>query len=304
MNEPLSLRIADSGLRNEDNEITAGSATPPYLNPVVEPTTGRQHAAGSCEAMNKAKQMPRRGVRGLNLAWGSSSCRKLLSSFHFGLLLILCAMVEIAHAQDSDAFYQPPASNVSLPPESYTFTMKLPNGTDCSVNVKPQNVKIESKAKARSKRDAEQATPTMMMVERSFRKGISSSTETVSGSLGITFYFVAGMCGYESAREGVNVRRFLAGHVSSNVAIYHFPELTWAVPETRQPNPEVRSGESPRHLYSIADHNLSLEVDAITGRPVRFTDGQSEFTYEYKESASPIRLPEKIRAAMHNPVYE
>ena len=252
-------------LRIEKHGMSAGSATPPY--PVG---------------------MPRRGVRGLlNVAWASSPCMKL------AFLLMFCGGASIALAQDD---VPPPPPVEMLPPESYSFAMKLPDGTNCSAIIKP--VKSDNQNKRDAKNDPSTASgQNSMKVERVFRKGIASSTEVRPDGAKETYYFVGGMCAYDNPTEGVNVLRFLSGHPASNVGSYHFPELAWAIPDTHQVEGRVVNGKQ-LNVFKVPDENLILEVDAGSGRPVRFTDGQMEWTYSYEQSLSPIVLPDTLKKAL------
>lgn len=281
MNEQLGLRNTDRGLRNEDNETTAGSATPPY--PVV---------------------MPHRGVSEfLNVAWASSPCLKFL----FPLLLSFWAMPAMTLAQD-ETLPPPPPPVELLPPESYTFSMMLKPGTDCTVSVLPKGsggLKTTRSKKAISAEDATGDSGTgSMKVERSFRNGISQAKETAPDGTEEVFYFVGGMCVYENPRKGINVRRFPPGHELSNIGTYHFPELLWAIPETLQSELGSKSAKPPVRLYKIEDQNLTLEVDAVTGHPLRLDDGQMEWRYSYIQSAKPIVLPVNLRKALPAQVHD
>lgn len=259
-------------MRNEDNEITAGPTTSPCLQPVV----------GSS----------RRGVRGLNVAWASSPCLKFFLPIFFSLLLIFSAAPTISKAQDEPAPPPPPVE--MLPPEAYTFAMKLPPGTDCSVAVKPMGSEVKSKGG--DKKDVKSDSgPTAMKIERLFRKGLSLSKEIRPDGKETDFYSINGLCAYDSPQKGINVRPNLPGHELSNLNTYSFPELQWAVPETQDAGAQAKPGNPPVKIYGISQEQLTLEVDPSTGLPQRFTDGQMEWTYSYKQSTAPIVMPENLR---------
>ncbi len=201
-------------------------------------------------------------------------------------------------AQEDDVGPTPEPVQKSMPPEAYTFAMKLSPGTDCVLQGKP----IKKNPEAGGGQSGEDAATATMTVERFIRKKISLSKETAAGDTGESFYFVGGMCAYESPRKGVNVRRAPSGHDLSDLSVYHFPELAWAVPETRIENLNHR--EAAMEVYRIANENRRLEVDPHTKYPLRFRDGDVEWTYTYKDSDSPVVLPETLRNALRSPNYE
>lgn len=209
------------------------------------------------------------------------------SAFIFSLLLSLCALSTVTQAQDEEVELPPTPHKESLPPESYNFAMKLPLGTDCSIRITKKGGKSGENGKSDSNLP--------MKLERSFRNGISASKEITSKGGDLTFYFVEGLCAYDSPTQGANVVRRLEGHDNSNLAIYDFPELTWASPELRQARIEVENGKPAVRVYKLPAENLTLEVDASSGFPVRFSEGGVEWTYAYKTSDSPILLPESLQ---------
>jgi len=268
--EPRGSVRGNCGVRNEKHEMTAGSANPPYLQPVVG--------------------APRRGaLRLLNVAWASRPYAKLLS------ILIYCGAAVGTMAQD-ESISPPTASVEALPPESYTFAMKLPLGTDCSVTVKPKGSEPKSKG-GDKKGGTSDSGPTAMKIERIFRKGLSLSKEIRPDGTETDFYSINGMCAYDSPKKGLNVRRDLPGHEISNLNTYAFPELQWAVPETQDTGAQIKPGNPPVKIYGISEEHRSLEVDPSTGLPQRYTEGQMEWTYSYKQATAPIVMPENLRKA-------
>jgi len=225
--------------------------------------------------------------------------QKFVFRLDYGVYCFLCVSLPLIVAQDEKTLPPPPVFQEALPPSSYKFAMKLPPDTDCSVRVKVDGSATDSAEKSKSE-SAENASGSSqlysMKLERMVRKGISSATETIPGSPEITFYFVRGWCAYDSPKKGINVRHYLPGHAISNLATYDFPELTWAIPETRQVDPVIKEGAPKVHLYK--DGSLSLVVDAVSGYPLRYNDGQLEWTYSYKVSSSPIVIPEQLRKAL------
>jgi hypothetical protein len=108
------------------------------------------------------------------------------------------------------------------------------------------------------------------------------------------------MYAYDSPTQGINIVNQLEGHDTSKLAVYSFPELVWAVPKTRQPDPEVKAGQPSIHLYKLADRDngkVALVVDAASGYPLRYVGDAVEWTYTYKTSDAPIIMPEKLQAA-------
>lgn len=226
---------------------------------------------------------------------------KKLPKFILGVLScsFLCITVSIAQSQDSKSPPSPPPpSKVSLAPETYTFSIRLPSGTDCSVSVKSEWSIAEKGERASSGNSITSSEPDLSAkkFERSIRKDISSSKEIKSDGTESIFYFIHGWCAYDSPQKGINMRHFLPGHIFSNLGVYHFPELTWATPETRQADPPVKEGSPKLHLYK--DDSQTLEVDAHTGYPMRYSDGQTQWSYSYKASTIPIVLPEKLQQAV------
>jgi len=230
-----------------------------------------------------------RGKCGMRSAGGtSSSWLKFSPVFIFSLLVFLFSNPAVIQAQGEEVELPPTPHKESLPPESYNFAMKLPLGTDCSIRIAKKGGKTGA---GNQKSDSD----IPMKLERSFRKGISSSKEITSTGKDMTFYFVSGLCAYDSPTQGANVVRRLAGHDNSNLATYDFPELTWAAPELRQSKIEVENGKPAVRVYKLPDENLVLEVDASSGFPLRFIEGEMEWTYAYTTSSSPIVLPESLK---------
>jgi len=195
------------------------------------------------------------------------------------------------HAQDTEnpSRRHPPGKKMA--PKAYTFAMTLSPGTDCFVRTN-----LMKKDKNDVSNDLDSPLVYGKQIERMFRKDISCSKEILPDGTEETYYFVGGMCAYDTAAEGVNVLRYLEGHTSSNIASYHFPELAWAFPETRQVDPIPKDGQPKIHLYM--DENFVLEVDADSNLPKRFSDGFMEWVYSYKPSSNPIILPEKLQKAV------
>jgi len=212
---------------------------------------------------------------------------------------IICLFLGLLHglAQEKD-------ENMGLrerdpSPDKYTFSMKLPPGTDC----------LASKKVAKPKGDSADSPPPDLgsmrlrpvAYERSFREGICQVREIYSDGSDTSFYFAGGLCVFDDARKGINVRHQEEGRKYSEMDTYHFPELLWARPGTRLPEPKPKEGEPPPsiRIYQSRDEGLRLEVDAKTGRPLHFKRFSEEWTYSYKESTTPIVVPEKLMNALN-----
>jgi len=221
----------------------------------------------------------------------------ILKIITWGVGLLLC--LSLAKAQTNEAEEQepahrrPPASKEPLSPESYSFAIKLPPDTDCSVRLKQGSGKPKEGEGSEASPDA---TAPFLKLERFIRRGISCSKEIKPDGTEAAFYFIGGWCAWDSPKKGLNVRHYISGHALSNLALYHFPELEWAVPETRQVDPIPKEGERKIHVYK--DGSNVLIVDATSNFPLSFTDGQMEWKYSYTMSAAPISMPDNVRKAL------
>ncbi len=219
-----------------------------------------------------------------------------MSNFEFWVKKIICLQIFFGavacslYAQADEELSSPPVFKEALSPDAYTFSIKLPPDTDCTAQVKFIGGEKST--------NVEESTLDVMKLERLIRSGLSSSIEIKKEGAKMTFYFVNGWCAYEHPKKGLNIRRNLSGFSLSNLAIYHFPELQWATPETRQSDPVKKEGIPQVHIYK--DGVFLLEVDADSGYPLRYSDGQMKWTYSYKKSSSPIVMPENIKAALSN----
>lgn len=197
--------------------------------------------------------------------------------------------------QEEETYHPPTRRAVTLPPKSYTFSMLLPPGTDCSVRMKLKGRKEENKSSG-----AEQTTPEeslyALRIERMFRDGICVSKQLKPDKSEAAYYFLKGWIAYDTPTLGLNVRRFFEDSQLCDLSNYHFPELVWAVPETRQPDPKVEDGQPAIHVYK--DGDTVLVTDATSGFPLRYTDGNSQWTYSYKTSNTPVVLPVKLQQAL------
>jgi len=195
-------------------------------------------------------------------------------------------------AQDRENIQQV-VEQAILAPEKYTFQMLLKPGTDLSVQIKSLPAKGNNEA---------DSLPSPLsadtLIERDIRQGIIRVVQNSGAAAGgeSVRYFAGGWCAYDDPRRGVNIRRPNIEGLIFPMGAYHFPELLWAEPSTRQPDPMVKEGEPKIHLYQEADR--FLEVDAASGLPRRFSDGTQEWTYSYRENASPLVVPEKLQAAL------
>jgi len=185
----------------------------------------------------------------------------------------------------------------ALPAKSYTFAMLLPPGTDCSVRMKLKGRNGDDKD---SGSNAENSSPTeklyALRIERLFRDGISASKQMNADKSESSYYFLKGWCAYDTPTLGINIRRYFEDRQLCDLSRYHFPELVWAIPETRQPDPKVEEGQPAIHIYK--DGDTVLVTDAVSGYPMRYSDGNSQWTYSYKSSSTPIVLPEKLQQAL------
>jgi len=232
-----------------------------------------------------------------NLAWESCLHAKSITVLILFLPLFFFGSFAATPAQQEEEFHLPPSRTVMLPPESYSFAMNLPPGTDCSVRMKLKGSKEENKGSGTvGGKNTKEESMYALHIERMFRDGICLSKQLKSDKSDVSYYFLKGWCAYDTPSLGLNVRRHLEESQLCDLSIYHFPELVWAVPETRQPDPEVPEGQPAVHEYK--DGDAVLVTDAVSGYPVRYSDGNSQWTYSYKSSNSPIVLPEKLQQAL------
>jgi hypothetical protein len=207
----------------------------------------------------------------------------------------------VAQEEANEEFLPPLAPTISIPPESYTFMMKVPPGTDCSVRMRLTGRKPDRPAAAGAGEEEQLPADAdsdldLLRIHRKFRTGITASQHVGTDRSETSYYFVKGWCAFDSPQLGLNVRRYLEGNELADLSVYHFPELLWAVPATRQPDPPVAEGKPAIHIYT--DGGAILEVDAASGLPLRFTDGTTEWRYSYRQSSDPIAVPEQIRKAL------
>lgn len=215
-----------------------------------------------------------------------------------GVCLLFAAFPMRSHGQEESPAAQeespraPSRRKVTLPPKAYTFAMRLPPGTDCSVRMK-----LKGREKQGSNSEAGTNTPEetaySLRIERIFRNGIYASVQLNPDKSEASYYFLKGWCAYDTPSMGMNVRRYFEDSTINDISTYHFPELVWAVPETRQPDPKVEEGQPAIHLYK--DGDTVLVTDAVSGYPLRYSDGNSQWTYTYKASTTPLVMPEKLQ---------
>ncbi len=222
-----------------------------------------------------------------------NSIRRPLSNML--LWAALCGSSLPLGAQDSGATTSP---KLPPPPQSYPFAMRLPPDTDCTAQIRTHVDASASKAQPAPSpaTPAQSVAPSAIRFERAIRKEIAASTQFNSDGTSLTNYFVGGWCAFDSPKKGLNVRRRLPGSMLTNIAVYHFPELDWALPETRQVDPPPKAGA--RKMRFFKDGEMTLEADDATGFPMRFSDGRSDWTYTYQTSAVPIEIPENIQKAI------
>jgi hypothetical protein len=180
----------------------------------------------------------------------------------------------------------------ALPPEVYQFRMRVPSGTD--VTIRTRRVGSEQ-AKKPGEDNPEGEEPDVLASEivRRVRDGVVMETTTMDDGSESTRYYLRGWSAFDHPRMGINVRRTSLDGSYLPLEAYTFPELFWAWPERRRRDPEAAREEKPVQIYEYGIRRL--EVDAETGLPRRFVDGSMEFLFSYRESQSPIRLPQSLR---------
>lgn len=223
-----------------------------------------------------------------------------------GLVLASFAMLQNLSAQESEEQQGPSAPN-TLAPGAYTFQMVLRPGVDVTarVNRLPEKGDAENKKSKGNEAVDNGAPPTEeqsgMMIRRLIRSGMVCVREkTAESGKESVHYYTGRWCVFDDPRKGLNVRQTSIEGLFFPAGTYHFPELLWAEPKTRQTDPQVKEGVPPIQLYK--DGSETLVVDAATGRPLRYNDGQMEWKYSYKEDSTPIDLPEKIATALQRVV--
>jgi len=209
----------------------------------------------------------------------------------FWILISLGILNFPAHGKPSG-----PGESRPLAPEAYTFQIVLKPGVDTAIQVK-------SLPKKEDKKDGGAAPPmpaVTKIIRRDIRPGLVRVSESFGGGKETVRYYVDGWCVYDDPRRGLNVRaQSIEGSIFP-MSSYHFPELLWADPKTLQPDPIVKEGAPKIQLYALG--KLVLEVDAVSKRPMRFQDGENEWTYSYKENTTPIVIPAQLEAALRRVV--
>jgi len=221
----------------------------------------------------------------------------------FGVLIMLLLVLDIVPtnlaAQEEDGVDQGPSTLNNLASGAYTFQMLLKPGVDLTVHIKNIAQKKTQKEVLNDGGNPENAAPdsppVATIIQRDIRPALVRVVSQADKNKSVRYY-TGGWCAFDDARKGLNVRRVGINGLFFPMGLYHFPELLWAEPKTRQPDPEVKDGEPKIKLYKEGDS--TLEVDAASGLPLRYIDGETVWTYSYKEDASPIVIPEKLKAAL------
>lgn len=166
---------------------------------------------------------------------------------------------------------------VPIPAKDYTFQMFPNPNFDITV-------KIRVLPKGDDERNIDSASQSVL-IQREIRPNVVlvKQNPDSNGKESICYY-INGWCALSDSHYELTT--FQLGFD------YCFPELTWAEPNTRQSDPPVRQGKPQIHLYKEG-MNI-LEVDANSGHPLRYNDGQQEWLYTYKEDSTPIVIPEKF----------
>lgn len=203
--------------------------------------------------------------------------------------LIALGVPQNLRSQEVPPTRQGPTSKIFVS-DDYTFQILLKPGVDLTVQIRDL-----PKTGAENATSVSQNSTTTL--QRSIRSNIICVIENVGekGKESI-FYYTGGWCAYDDPRRGLNVRRPNMEGLLFPMEFYHFPELLWAEPNTRQPDPIVSEGAPKIHLYK--DGVRTLEVNAITGLPLRYNDGDQEWIYSYKENSTPIVVPDKLAVAL------
>lgn len=203
---------------------------------------------------------------------------------------------ECVHAQTGSMTKENSDGAHVLSSDAYTFKMLLTPGVDVSVHVStlPKKEKGNPSENTPNSGGVSEIAAT---IGRDFREGVTRVSEKeIGGGTEIVRYYMNSWCAYDDPRKGTNVRRTNMDGLFFPINNYHFPELLWAEPKTRQPDPKVKEGSPQINLY--ADKNNVLEVDASSGRPLRYSDGHMQWTYSYKEDQTPIIIPQKLLTAL------
>lgn len=216
---------------------------------------------------------------------------RFLLFFAFLLMLCFCTVCGIVHASDEDP--GPLSVPEALSLEAYTFAMHLPSGTDCTVLIK-SGTTSNKKASGDKVSDPFQMKRNPVRIDRFFRPQLCMVREVYSDNSDAFFFFTGGFCAFDDPKKGINVRAQEEGRKYSEMDTYHFPELLWAGPELRSDN----KSDPTKHVYEAPGTQLKLEVDALTKRPIRFSNNGKIWTYSYQSSSSPIAIPEKLSEAL------
>ena len=180
-----------------------------------------------------------------------------------------------------------------LAPKAYTFQMLLKPGVDVTVRIKNLAKKENTGGENRSATSPSAA----MTFRRDIREGLVCVVQDSNAAVKEPVrYYVGGWCAYDDPRRGLNMARTSFESFSFPMETYHFPELLWAKPNTRQPDPAVKEGAPKINLYKAGDQ--TLEVDAASGYPVHFLDGDRAWTYSYTPDTTPIVVPGKLVEAL------
>ncbi len=268
--------------------MTEGSAIPPLCARGLLNVTWASRPCVKIQQDTGRVPLPRDGIRRANLF--VKKCRQW--GVIAGLVLASFSMFQNLSAQEESPV-QPGPGSKTLAAGTYTFQMLLKPEVDVTAKIK-----IVSKTENKNgEGDGAASPPVTVAIQRDIRPGIIrvSQASGDAGKESVRFY-VGGWCVADDPRRGLNVRRPNIEGLVFPMDFYHFPELLWAEPQTRQPDPMVKEGEPKIHLYREADR--FLEVDAASGLPRRFSDGTLEWTYSYRENATPLVVPEKLQAAL------
>jgi hypothetical protein len=182
----------------------------------------------------------------------------------------------------------------AITPEAYTFRMKLPAGTNVRINIRKTG-KTTEQASIDQSMSGMPDTPDKMRIERDVREHVVRERKISMGK-DVTRFYMLGYCAFDDPRMGLNVRRTSVESTYQPLNDYNFPELYWAWPDTRRPDPAAKDGKKPLRIYKNATN--TLEVDGETGLPMRFIEGSREHRYTYTQNNEPIRLPQKIQVGL------
>jgi len=219
------------------------------------------------------------------------------SGLPFFLIVLNCLPASHLCAQEDGGYERQVSHN--LPASAYTFQMVLKPDVDLTVKTKVLAKKRENSGSATGavegseKNNTQDSQVPAMMIQRDVRQGVVRVTqESADAKQKSVKYYVGDWCAFDDPRRGLNVQRPSMDGFFFPMNTYHFPELLWAGPKTRQIDPPVEEGKPAIQLYK--DGVQILEVDVATGRPLRYIDGSSEWKYSYQEDSTPIVIPEKL----------